>query len=158
MMVGQMESTSCSQEQSMVILLTKSKVVDTPGHSINDLIENGTLTFEPGEDWFGTVTYSTTAGNQPELLEYDIGAVVISNTIATRRVAYCNDGLFELQTTYKLYNNFPVYRCTSNTGLHMFRRKNGWVVTFGSQITENYQDGTSAHTKAPSIAPYGVDW
>ena len=101
---------------------------------------------------------STTAGDQPELLEStQHGAVVISNTVASRRVPGCNDGLFTIQTT--LYNNRPVYQCNSNPDVNLFRRKNGlWVVTTGNSITENDSDGTVANTLAPSIVPYGVDW
>ena len=113
---------------------------------------------EPDEDWSGTVMDSTAVGDQPDLLEYaNHGAVAISDTVLSRRVAYCNDGLFKIQTT--LYNNRPVYQCNSNPDMHMFRRESGlWVVTFGNQITETYADGTVAYTVAPSIVPYGVDW
>ena len=113
---------------------------------------------QPSEEWSGTVMYSTAVGDQPELLEYaGHGAVVISTTVASRRVAYCDDGLYTVQTT--LYNNRPVYQCNSNTDMHLFRRNTGiWVVTFGNYITENYGDGTAAFALAPSIVPYGVDW
>ena len=56
--------------------------------------------------------WSTAVGDQPDLLEYaNHGAVAISDTVLSRRVAYCNDGLFTIQTT--LYNNRPVYQCNS---------------------------------------------
>ena len=110
----------------------------------------------PSENWGGTVMHSTTAGDQPELLEYaNHGAVVISNTLSSRRIPECSDGLFTIQTT--LYNNRPVYQCNSNPDVNLFRRQNGnWVVTTGNSITES--DGTVANTLAPSIVPYGVDW
>ena len=66
---------------------------------------------------------------------------------------------FVVENKSQFNTNRPVYQCTSNPDVNLFRCKNGlWVVTTGNSITENDSDGTLANTLAPSIVPYGVDW
>ena len=114
----------------------------------------------PGEEWSGTLMYSTSVGTNPWLVKYNSAAVVIPTTaIYILNFPYDDLGTSGLYVfNGEQYEGYPVYQRTADDyTFSIYRKENGkWYLDF-NDLSESWS-GTLGFTLTASETPLGAEW